>query len=153
MNSALQKTTKGDQKIAHSSISNLKAASERIHRGSKAGSITIKLLDSDEAITVPKKALILLFDILSNMAEGKSVTLISSDSEISTQEAAEMLQVSRPFFVKLLEKGEIPYKKVGSHRRVLLQDLVSYEAKFRKNRDRQLRFLAKQAQDLNLGYE
>ena len=94
----------------------------------------------------------MLFDILSNMAEGKSVTLIPSDSEVSTQQAADMLNVSRPHIIKLLEDGAIPFKKVGSHRRIQLKDLMKYEKSLKANREKQLEILAKQAQLNNLGY-
>ena len=87
------------------------------------------------------------------MAEGRSVYLIPSDSEVSTQQAADMLNVSRPYLVKLLESGEIPYKKVGRHRRILLKDLIAFEDKIAKEREKQLDFLSNQAQDLNLGYK
>ena len=87
------------------------------------------------------------------MAEGKSVFLIPSDSEVSTQQAADMLNVSRPHIVKLLEKGEISFRKVGSHRRTLLEDLMKYDAALKNQRSKSLEILAKQAQDLNLGYE
>jgi excisionase family DNA binding protein len=76
-----------------------------------------------------------------------------TDAEITTQQAAEILNVSRPHVIKLLEKGEIPYKKVGSHRRILLQDILEYESKFRSDRRKKLDYLAKEAQKLNLGYE
>jgi excisionase family DNA binding protein len=87
------------------------------------------------------------------MAEGKSASLIPSDSEVNTKQAADMLNVSRPHIVKLLEEGKIPFRKVGSHRRVLLEDLMKYDAEMKGQRTKSLEFLAKQAQDLNLGYE
>jgi len=87
-----------------------------------------------------------------HMAEGKSIALMPTDAEISTQQAAEILNVSRPHVIKLLEKGDIPYKKVGSHRRILLQDILEYEAIFKKKRRKQLNKLAAEAQKLNLGY-
>jgi len=96
--------------------------------------------------------MILLFEILKNMAEGKSLTLIPSDSVVSTQQAADMLNISRPHLVKLLEEGQIPFKKVGSHRRIELKDVVAHEEKQKKNRKDQLDFLSRQAQELNLGY-
>ncbi len=64
-----------------------------------------------------------------------------------------MLNVSRPYLVKLLETKKIPFKKAGSHRRVLLKDIMEYEAQLAKQREVQLDFLSNQAQDLNLGYE
>ena len=96
--------------------------------------------------------MLLLFEILDNMAMGKSITLIPSEAEVSTQQAADMLNVSRPHLVKLLEKGEIPFKKVGSHRRIQLKDLINYDKKIKQTRSDELDFIAEQAQDLNLGY-
>jgi excisionase family DNA binding protein len=87
------------------------------------------------------------------MAQGKSIALMPTDAEVSTQQAAEILNVSRPHVIKLLEKGEIPHKKVGSHRRILLQDILKYESNFKSERRKKLDYLAKEAQQLNLGYE
>lgn len=86
------------------------------------------------------------------MAEGKSLTLIPSDAELSTQQAADLLNVSRPHLVKLLEAGQIPFKKVGAHRRIELKDVLAYEEQQRAPRKDQLDFLSQQAQELNLGY-
>jgi excisionase family DNA binding protein len=76
-----------------------------------------------------------------------------SDAEVSTQQAAEMLHVSRPHIVKLLEQGSIPFKKVGSHRRILLEDLLKYDQGLKQQQEKSLEFLAQQAQELNLGYK
>ncbi|MGB0930229.1 MAG: excisionase family DNA-binding protein [Chitinophagales bacterium] len=84
---------------------------------------------------------------------GKSIALIPSDAEISTQQAAEILKVSKPYIVKLLEQGEIPYRKIGSHRRLQLKDVLDYEAKLKVQRRKNLDFLASEAQELNMGYE
>jgi len=146
-----EKTTKADQEMAKSSILKLQETSERI-KDNKSGFVKIKILENGEFLQIPRKALTLLFEILSNMAQGKSITLIPSDTEVSTQQAADMLKVSRPHLVKLLEEGEIPFKKVGTHRRIELKDLITYERKFKESRNEKLDFLAKQAQELNLGY-
>ncbi|WP_211228191.1 excisionase family DNA-binding protein [Aequorivita capsosiphonis] len=61
------------------------------------------------------------------MAEGKTISIVPSNSEVSTQQAADMLNVSRPHLVKLLEAQKIPFKKVGSHRRILLNDIIEYK--------------------------
>jgi len=90
--------------------------------------------------------------ILSNMAAGKSVALILSDNTIGTQEAAEFLEVSRPHVVRLLENGEIPFSKVGTHKRIKISDLVAYQKKMKSTRRKQLNLLTRQAQKLNLGY-
>ena len=87
------------------------------------------------------------------MAKGKTISLISSDSELSTPQAADMLNVSRSHIMKLLEAGVIPLKMVGNRRRIPLQVLLTYEMEQRLVRKSSLEFLAKQAQDLDLGYE
>ncbi|NHE56684.1 helix-turn-helix domain-containing protein [Cyclobacterium sp. GBPx2] len=132
-------------------MTRLKEVLSKLHAASPV--VKIKIQESDESITIPKKALSLLMTILSNMSEGKSITIIPTDSEVSTQQAADMLNVSRPHLIKLLENNTIPFKKVGSHRRVLLRDLVSYEKSLQRTREEKLKFLSAQAQELNLGYE
>lgn len=151
MEAVQERTTKEDQRIAKSSISKLRESSRKVKRGNRTF-VKIKIQEKGDFLRIPKKALYLLYDILSNMAEGRSITLIPSDMEVSTQQAADMLNVSRPHLVKLLEKGEISFKKVGSHRRIELKNIVAYEKKLKENRVEKLDFLAKQAQDLNLGY-
>jgi excisionase family DNA binding protein len=73
-------------------------------------------------------------------------------TKISTQQAADLLNVSRPHVVSLLNKGEIPFTKAGTHRRMLLNDIIAYDKKLQKSRNSKLNFLAKQAQELNMGY-
>lgn len=152
METVLKRTSGEDQKIALKSIAKIKGASNKL-KTTRSNSIEIKIQETGELITIPKKALTLLVAILSHMSEGKSITVIPSESEISTQQAADMINVSRPHLVKLLESGKIPFKKVGSHRRILLKDLINYENELKKTRAEQLKFLSEQAQDLNLGYE
>jgi len=152
MGSSIQNITKSDQKIALSSIEKLSKSEEKATKN-KSNVIKLKIQGTEGLITIPLKALKLLTTILTNMADGKSIALMPTDAEISTQQAAEILNVSRPHVIKLLEKGDIPYKKVGSHRRILLQDILEYEAKFKKKRRKQLNKLASEAQKLNLGYE
>jgi len=151
MEAVSDKTTKEEQKIAQTSIYKLSKTSERIINSDRS-SVRIKIDESEGYLRIPKKALSLLVDILSNMAEGKSMTLIPSNAEIGTQQAADMLNVSRPHLVKLLEDGEISFKKVGTHRRIQLKNLIAYERRLKENRKEKLDFLAKQAQKLNLGY-
>lgn len=152
MKNLIRKTSKEDQKIAISALQCLKNVSQSI-KNSRNKEVKIKVQEEGEFITIPKKALTLLSDIIENMAEGKTVSIVPSNSEVSTQQAADMLNVSRPHLVKILETKKIPFKKVGSHRRILLKDITSYKKQLAKQREAQLDFLSQQAQDLNLGYE
>jgi excisionase family DNA binding protein len=152
MSAVIQKITKSDQKIALLSVKIL-ADSEDQATKNKDEVIKFKLQGSDEVVIIPLKALHLLNAIISNMSQGKSIALMPTDAEVSTQQAAEILNVSRPHVIKLLEKGEILYKKVGSHRRILLQDILKYESNLKSDRRKKLNALAKEAQQLNLGYE
>ena len=80
------------------------------------------------------------------------MTLIPQHAELTTQQAADFLNVSRPFFVKLLEEGKLPFHKVGSHRRIYFRDLVAYKEQNINERRQAMDELAAQAQELKLGY-
>jgi len=147
-----KKTTKQDQKLASQSLHQLRHISSSKRRETQKG-VQITLEDSGEQLTIPESAFLILVEVLSSMSEGKSITLLPAETEISTQQAAGILNISRPHLVKLLESGLIPHKKVGSHRRIELRDLVLYEEILKKMRESQLEFLSQQAQELKLGYE
>lgn len=151
MEAILERTTRKDQKVASDSVFYFESVKNKL-KSSKKETVQIRIKETDEFITIPRKALFLLTTILANMAEGKSITLIPSASELSTQQAADLLNVSRPHLVKLLESGIIPFRKVGRHRRVMLKDIIKYGTNLEKEREDQLQFLSNQAQELNLGY-
>jgi excisionase family DNA binding protein len=151
MATTLETTNTKDQQLAKKTFISLKEGRKRYMSG-RASNIKIKIYKEAEFVSIPKKAFVLLFDILENMAEGKSVKILASSTEISTQKAAELLNVSRPHIVSLLESGKIPFTLVGTHRRIKLKDFLNYKASIDAKRKTNLAFLAKQAQELNLGY-
>lgn len=106
----------------------------------------------ETVVTIPAAAFRLLGEILNQMAKGNAITLIPVHAELTTQQAAELLGVSRPFVVEQLEKGQIPYRKVGTHRRILFRDLMEYKRSMDQKRLDSLDELAAEAQKLNLGY-
>lgn len=151
MNATTETPTLEDQKIAKASFDILTNESNS-YRSAKKNQAKLVFQDSKNSLELPEKAVSLLKEILLFMSEGKEITLIPTESELSTQEAADILRVSRPHVVKLLEEGKIPYHKAGSHRRILQQDLADYELSLKKTRKASLDYLAKQAQEEDLGY-
>jgi len=105
-----------------------------------------------ETISIPVPAIRLLSHILSEMAKGNAVTLVPVDAELTTQQAAGVLNVSRPFVIEQMEKGAIPYRRVGTHRRVLFRDLAAYKHAIDQNRMQALEQLSALDQELGLGY-
>lgn len=106
----------------------------------------------EETVSIPESAFRLLSEILTQMAKGNAVTLIPVHAELTTQQAADILNVSRPFLVEQLEKNVIPFRKVGTHRRILFKDLMEYKEAIDRNRLKALDELAAQAQELDMGY-
>jgi excisionase family DNA binding protein len=102
--------------------------------------LRVQIAETKEIVELPVSAVRLLVDLLTNMAEGNAVTLMPIHAELTTQQAADLIGISRPYLIKLLEDGKIAYHMVGTHRRIFFQDLKNYMDK------------NKQARDLDMGY-
>lgn len=106
-----------------------------------------------ESIDVPATALRLLQSVLTEMARGNAVTLIPVQAELTTRQAADVLNVSRPFLIRLLDARKIPCRKVGTHRRVRCDDLLRYKRQIDGDRLKALEELSAQGQELDMGYD
>lgn len=118
----------------------------------KGNDRSVALKVEDKTISVPKSVFRMLIDILNQMALGNSITITPIHAELTTQEAADYLSVSRPYLVKLLEGNKIPFRKVGTHRRILFKDLMAYQHRIEQDRLKVLEKLQEDAEDLDMGY-
>ena len=107
---------------------------------------------SNHILSIPAPALRLLNSILKEMAKGNAVTLIPIHASLTTQEAADILNVSRPFLIALLAAGKIPYQRLGSHRRIRFSDLMAFKDRADATREEAFRVLTEEAQELDMGY-
>ena len=120
---------------------------------SRAVSITLTTdSGNDPTIAVPPAALKLIGQLFGAMSEGRPIVLMPTTQEFTTVEAANFLNVSRPFVIKEMEAGRLPHRKVGSHRRIALEDLMAYAQKTRARQAKALERMADNAQDLSLDY-
>ena len=90
----------------------------------------------------------LLERLFSEIAQGKAVDIVALDAELSTQQAADILKVSRPFLVKLVDSGELSYRLVGTHRRVLLKEVLAYKESMHRKSQEAMAELAKLSRDM-----
>lgn len=98
---------------------------EALLHGTEPVSVRFGTVD-EESVQIPAQAVRLLWEILDQMARGNAVALTPVHVELTTRQAADLLQVSRTFLVRLLDEGQIPFRKVGSHRRVRTEDILAY---------------------------
>jgi excisionase family DNA binding protein len=103
-------------------------------------------------VDIPMTALRALGEALRQIALGKAPVVLPLDAEVSTQQAADILSVSRPYLIRLLDSNEIPFRRVGSHRRIRLLDVLNYRRRNDEERMKVLDELAAQAQELKMGY-
>lgn len=117
--------------------------------------VRMRILDDGEeadTVTVPTSAVRLFLHLLAEMSQGHAVTLIPTHAELTTQQAADLLHVSRPYLVKLLDQGKIPCRTVGKYRRVRFDDLMAYNRKDDEARAKILDQLTAEAQERGMGY-
>lgn len=113
----------------------------------------ISIVDEDDkthTIELPTSAMTMLMEILGELAAGNAVQIVPVHAELTTQEAANILNVSRPHMVKLLEEGKLPFHKIGRHRRVLFADLMEYKKRRENESLNAMQALADQAQDTGM---
>lgn len=148
-NNIIQLPTEQDMEQAKESSRTLSkyASADRVRLNIKGSN-----KESDELV-LPGHVVQLLLDILSEMGQGNAISILPIHAELSTQEASNIMNVSRPYLVKLLEEGNIPFHKVGSHRRVLAKDLIDFKKSIDEKRNEALDELASMSQELDMGYE
>lgn len=126
---------------------------EAIHpRKSPALTINANGAGQSRSVIVPREAFELFLELLGQMANGNAVTIVPIHAELTTQQAADYLNVSRPYLVGLLKAGKIEHRKVGTHRRIKFADLMKYKQDDYAERRAALDELAAEAQRLKLGY-
>ncbi|MGH8906920.1 MAG: helix-turn-helix domain-containing protein [Egibacteraceae bacterium] len=108
--------------------------------------------DDEAQIVVPSFALRFFIDILAQVAHGNAVTVAPIHAELTTQQAADQLNVSRPYLIKLLSERRIPHRRVGNRRKILLTDLLDYKRRDDAYRERILEELTHEAEDIGLEY-
>lgn len=131
-----------------------RAAAEAIARfadGDECFRLTLTKAQGEQMETnVPAQAVYLLASLLKEIGKGNAVTLVPMHTEFSTIQAAELMRVSRPYFVKLLEAGKIPYRLVGAHRRVRYADLLAYMEQEKQARKAALKEMIAEQERLGL---
>lgn len=103
-----------------------------------------------EEIEVPESLFQVLRQAVHQMARERAAIVLSVNKDLTTQEAADILHVSRPFLIKLLEEGKIPYVMVGAHRRIHFPDLMAYKTRWEAERRAALRRLTQMSQEMGL---
>lgn len=117
-----------------------------------AASLRVREDGHETTVELPREVLSVLVEVLGQMANGNGVRVVPVHAELTTQQAADILSVSRPHLVKVLESGGIPFHFVGTHRRVRLGDVLAYKARVEAEQDAALDELSAEAQKLGLGY-
>lgn len=149
MEALIERTTDREQQIALESLPQVRRLVTSFAKRTEP--VTVQVSDHDVvSLHLPAKLFGVLQTILDLMAKGKAFSLIPANAELTTQEAADMLNVSRPYIVKLLKEGALSYKEVGTHRRILLEDLITFSKEMKKKRKEGLEDLTRLGQKYNM---
>lgn len=106
--------------------------------------------NQDAKFVLPRAAALLLLTGLQEMAKGNAVSVVPIQAELTTQQGADLLCVSRPYFIKLLDEGKIPYRKVGAYRRIRAQDVLAYIKEYQEAATQAMRELVAESQAMGL---
>jgi excisionase family DNA binding protein len=123
-----KKAKRDEQEIARSSIGALSQSLQFVEQNGN-DHVHLVVPGVKGVVEIPTRSFLLLNELMAHLAAGRSVALFHSDMELTTQEAADLLNVSRPHLVKLLESGMIPFKKMNTHRRIAANDILAYARK------------------------
>jgi excisionase family DNA binding protein len=118
----------------------------------RARFVHLQLEGREQSIALPKEAIAIVVEVLRQLSHGGTAALVSLDEDLTTQQAADMLNVSRPYLIGLSDSGALPSRKVGKHRRVKALDLIRYKQPDEQVRTARLDELTAEAQRLGLGY-
>ena len=114
--------------------------------------VILKSLEDDIDIEIPVESMKILAKSLFEKSRGNDCELYHQEKKLTTQKAADLLNVSRPFVIKLIDEGKLSCHMAGSHRRILFSDVMRFKETFEKQSNSAMDELAKQAQELDLGY-
>jgi excisionase family DNA binding protein len=139
-----------DSEQAAQALETFRTFSQAIH--APVGKFEVRTDSAFESVTLPRAAFDLLLQILQQMSEGKAVTIVPFNAELTTQQAAEFLNVSRPYVVKLIEEKQLHARHVGNRRRIRFEDLVAFKQLDDERRNQALDALSAESQALGLEY-
>jgi len=142
----IERPSKEEQETAMESYNALEETLKQL----KDENPEIEIEETEQRLKIPLKALKLLATILKVTGQGKPISIMPVATELTTQAAAEFLGCSRPHLVKLLESGQIPFTKIGKHRRVLFEDLAAYKKQMKKDQEQRLIKMMRDDEELGL---
>ena len=147
MSNTIELPTSDEAELARRAILSLLRA---LHHGN-AKTISVSA-DGGESppVVIPRMAYELFLEVLGQMASGNAVTLVPVHAQLTTQQAADLLNVSRPFVIKLLDQKELPHQKVGTHRRIMAEHLIAYKKRREAGSRQALSELSALGQDFGL---